>query len=70
MQLCDVYGRPNRDSDRGSSLRLLCFCKSVQVSHTVQQIAALLQQFELECLECLLYGPNFAPSDFYLFGLS
>ena len=47
MQLCDVYGRPYTDSDRGWSTRLLGFCKSVQVLLTVQQIAALLQQFAI-----------------------
>jgi hypothetical protein len=36
----------------------------------VQQLAALLQEFGWECLEHLPYGPNFTPSDFYLFDLS
>lgn len=61
VQLCDIYGRPYTDSDWGWSVQLL---------HTVQQIAALLQQFGWECLELLPYGPNLAQSDFYLFSLS
>jgi len=32
--------------------------------HTVQQVAALLQQSGWECLEHLLYSPDFAPADF------
>ena len=66
VPLWDTYRRPYTQAERDLSPRLLCFCKSVQVLHTVQQVAALLQQFGWECLECLPYGPNLAPSDFYL----
>lgn len=32
--------------------------------HTDRQMTVLLQQFEWECLEHLLYSPDIAPSDF------
>jgi hypothetical protein len=63
VQLCDVYGRPYTESDQDCSPSLLCFCKSVQVPHIVQQIAALLQQFGWACLERLPYSPDLALSD-------
>jgi hypothetical protein len=42
--------------------------KIVPWPQTAWQKDTTLQQFGWECLECLLYSPDLAPSDFHLFG--
>jgi hypothetical protein len=56
--ISQVVRCPGREIDTKHSHHL------VPRPHTVRQMAALLQQFEWECLEHLLYSPEIAPSDF------